>query len=129
MRGWDGLDDDTEGLAEEPDEADWRSPDLGSCCSCESTGPSVRNILMLPQLAPIPGRGWGCVQCGPSRDGAVAVVCDACLESKADLRFACRGWPGEDGRVPIGDLAGAHRHDERFHAAELAVRRGDDRGN
>jgi hypothetical protein len=106
---WDGEDD---GPPED-------GPDLGPCCACERTGPSVRNVLMLHRLAPIAGRGWGCLECGATMDGAVAVVCDDCLESDAPLRFACLGWPGADGRVPIDDLVGTHDHDLSRHP-ELA---------
>lgn len=101
--------------------SDWRMPDLGPCCACPAIGPIVRNILMLPQKSPTPGRGWGCLLpgCNLPQDGAVAVVCDPCLESKAPLISACRGWPGEaDGRVPIGELVGEQVHDEVAHRAD-----------
>ena len=90
-------------------------PDLGACCVCEASGPSVRNVLMLGQRSPTPGKGWGCLECGAPSDGAIAVVCDACLDGGRDLRFACVGWPGVDGRVPISALSGAHDHDEARH--------------
>jgi len=70
----------------------------------------VRNVILLTKLAPISGRGWGCIVCGLPPNGAVAVVCDACLEANAPLRFACRGRPGSDGRVPIEELAGDFDH-------------------
>jgi len=90
---------------------DWapEAPDLGPCCVCLRTGSEVRNLLMLERKAPMPGRGWGCFTCGLPFDGAVAVVCDGCLH--APLRFACRGYPAEDGRVPIESLTGSHQHD------------------
>ena len=97
---------------------DWQQPDLGPCCSCARVGPSVRNILMLSQKAPIAGHGWGCLLCGLPSDGAVAVVCDTCLASDAKLAYACRGYPGADGRVPIEDLTGEHVHDEAVHRAD-----------
>jgi len=106
-----------------------QAPDLGPCCACMAVGPSVRNVLMLAQKAPIAGRGWGCLLAGCSlpSDGAVAVVCDGCLESEADLVYACRGWPGEDGRIPIGDLVGEQVHEEAAHRAdETETREGVD---
>ncbi len=92
---------------------------LGSCCVCESTV-DVYSIVILHQKAPMLGRGWGCVVCGLPSDGAIAVVCEACVsafQSVCDppLRFACRGYPGTDGRVPIESLAGTHDHDLSRH--------------
>lgn len=90
-------------------------PDLGPCCSCEKTGPDVRNILMLNLESPTPGRGWGCLVCDLPQNGDVAVVCDACLDAESELRFACRGYPGQDGRVPIEELITPFKHDESRH--------------
>lgn len=95
--------------------------DLGSCCVC-STISGVRTILMLDALSPIPGRGWGCFVCDLPRNGAVAVLCDACTdqwqastEALPRLRFACRGYPASDGRAPIGAITGTFHHDPRKH--------------
>jgi hypothetical protein len=91
---------------------------LGPCCVCEKTGPDVRNIIMLNQLAPTPGKGWGCFVCGLPQNGAIAVVCDDCLErlgQDLELKFACRGYPGKDGRVPIEALQGEIHHNELKH--------------
>lgn len=85
---------------------------LGPCCVCE-TLIGVRNILMLGQKSPTPGHGWGCVQCGLPADGASAVVCDMCLEKP--LKFACSGYPGIDGRIPIEELSGEMEHDYPKH--------------
>lgn len=94
-------------------------PGLGPCCVCERVGPSVRNVLMLSKRSPIPGRGWGCFACGLPEDGASAVLCDACMptdgEPMPELRFACRGYPDTDGRVPYAELEGEFHHDRRFH--------------
>jgi len=86
--------------------------DLGPCCVCEApTG--ARNILMLRSKAPIAGHGWGCMVCDLSMDGAVAVVCDGCVGQP--LKFACRGYPQTDGRIPIAELTGTHDHDLARH--------------
>jgi hypothetical protein len=68
---------------------------------------------MLDQKSPLLGKGWGCVQCGLPSDGASAVVCDDCLEKP--LKFACQGYPGTDGRIPIEQLAGKMEHDYVQH--------------
>jgi hypothetical protein len=86
--------------------------DLGPCCVCETTT-DVHNVLMLRAKAPIAGHGWGCVVCDLPSDGAVAVVCDACVGQP--LKFACRGYPASDGRIPIGELTGTHEHDLARH--------------
>lgn len=79
--------------------------DLGACCACEKSGPDVRNVMMLDRRGPSPGKGWGCLVCGLPLDGAVAVLCDSCLEAKAEIRFVCAGYPAQDGRMPIEELA------------------------
>jgi len=96
--------------------------DLGPCCACEKRGKSVRNVLMLNAKSPIRKRGWGCAVCHLPPDGALAVVCDACLTAKRELRFACRGYPGTDGRVHIKDLKGSHEHDMSKHPEEQELK-------
>lgn len=86
---------------------------LGSCCACELTGPSVRHLIALPRRAPIPGTGWECTQCGQPADGAIAVLCTACLYGSVPIRFAIRGYPGSPDRTPIADL-GTERFDHRM---------------
>ena len=85
---------------------------LGPCCACGGRD-HVRNVMMLPFKAPIPGRGWGCVQCGLSMDGAV--VCDACAETDQEVLYACDGYVKDEGRILISDLREPHRHDESKH--------------
>lgn len=94
---------------------------LGTCCCCGGTE-AVVNVVLLAQKSPTPGKGWACLQCGLSPDGALAVVCEGCLGAAGSmeavlprLRWACRGYPATDGRVPIGTLAGSHEHDESQH--------------
>ena len=93
--------------------------DLGPCCACRQRGPTVRNIVMLTFRAPLPGRGWGCFQCGLPSDGAIAVLCDRCLESSAPILDACAGYPASGGRVPRESLDIPFDHDMRFHEDEL----------
>lgn len=57
-----------------PEEGPEEKVSLGPCCACGHEGPEVRNIMMLNRLCPIPGRGWGCVQCGIPMDYATAVL-------------------------------------------------------
>lgn len=73
---------------------------------------------MLPKKAPEPGTGWGCVVCGLSADGAVAVVCDRCLESKKPIQSAIKGFAKSGQRVPVTSLVGEHKHNEQLHKLE-----------
>jgi hypothetical protein len=79
----------------------------------------VRNIMMLDVRCLVPGHGWGCVVCNLPPDGASAVLCDPCLRkyrNGSTLRFACRGWPADDGRAPLARFSQRFEHDERLHA-------------
>lgn len=93
--------------------------DLGGCCACRKRGPAVRNIMTLPFRSPTPGFGWGCIVCGLPNDGAVAVLCDACLKADAPIRDVCHGYPKENRRTARESLKEAFDHDMRFHAGEL----------
>lgn len=90
---------------------------IGRCCACGQRK-QLRNIMMLPVKAPMIGRGWGCVVCGLSNDGAIAVLCDACLEVDAEILYACDGYAKDEGRIPIDALTEVHRHDESKHLDE-----------
>ena len=92
--------------------------DLGTCCACETTGESVRNLVFLPELAPVAGTGWGCVVCGLGADGAMAVICDACLDSHAEIRFAMSGLAIGRLRIKRSMLEGVHEHNQERHRTE-----------
>jgi hypothetical protein len=93
-------------------------PTLGSCCIC-GADQQVRNIMMLDVKNQVPGHGWGCLICNLPADGASAVLCDRCLElfqeGKAKIKYACRGYPAIEGRVPIEELSIPHEHDHDLH--------------
>lgn len=98
---------------------------LGPCCACGGTE-GVRTIVALKQKAPVPGRGWGCVVCDLPADGAVAVVCDACMEAKVEIKWACAGYPAEGKRVAVAELSGVHEHDlakHRYYEQKAALNR------
>lgn len=92
---------------------------LGPCCHCAKR-PAV-TLVMLAKKAPIAGRGWGNPTC-PCRlppDGALAVLCELCHakfeKSEFKPRYACRGFPATDGRIPYGQLRGRHAHKRTLH--------------
>jgi len=93
--------------------------DFGPCCACEGLE-NVRNVLMLHVKGITPGKGWGCFVCGLPADGAVTVLCDSCMESKAKPRFAVDGYAIEKRRIPIEQLTVPHEHDLSKHR-ELRV--------
>jgi hypothetical protein len=96
---------------------------LGPCCQCEGSK-DVRTIIMLDGLlAPISGRGHGCLQCGLPPNGAIFVLCDACCDMYETEwftpKFACCGYPGTDGRIPYQELkSGNTDHDMSKHPGE-----------
>lgn len=97
------------------------SPYMGTCCTCGKDGPDVRNVMMLHFRAPVPATGWGCVVCGLPPDGAVAVLCDGCLDRVSDgegkIVFACAGYAGENRRVKVDTLTEKFDHDLSKHEA------------
>jgi len=90
------------------------TPDLGPCCACGSTF-DVRNIMCMPFKSPEPGYGWGCMQCGLPLDGAVAFICDTCLETNAEIKFIAVGPAAEHRRAPMPTDAEPFDHDESKH--------------
>lgn len=94
-------------------------PRLGACCNCGIEDRTVRNVIMLSQRSPEPGIGcWGCLTCDLEQAGAVAVLCDACLEeSHGHPKSICLGSPGDNRRLPIQQLDPAvFDHDRSKHA-------------
>jgi hypothetical protein len=76
--------------------------------------------VMLDQRAPKPGFGWGCVVCDLPPDGAVAVLCDACIGQP--IQFVCYGYPVENARVALEDLPFVEfKHDPVKHVEHDAA--------
>lgn len=77
---------------------------FGTCCSCGGTD-SVRNVMCLNKRSPY-GFGWGCMQCGLPAEGAIAVICDECLEAEAPIREVIKGEAFKGERFPYEETAG-----------------------
>jgi hypothetical protein len=75
--------------------------DFGPCCCCGGDDGTVRNLIMIPRRAPIPGTGWGCVQCGLPMDGAYYVACDDCADIGRPPVAVCEGYPADKRRMPL----------------------------
>lgn len=96
--------------------------DFGPCCNCGVEGRQVRNVIFLPYESPSPGMGWGCFVCNLPPNGAIAVMCDGCLDAEAPILYACLGRPAEGkGRVPLSEIEHApFEHELTPHLAEYA---------
>lgn len=81
----------------------------GICCAC-GENKQLRNIVTLKKKARVPGHGWGCVACHLPNDGAIAAICDDCVESKAEIRYACNGALLSGLRVPVSLLTEPFDH-------------------
>ncbi len=88
--------------------------DLGTCCACQNPDKHVRNIISLPFRTPY-GFGWGCFQCGLPTEGAIAVVCDECLKSNAEIREFVKGEALKHQRAPMSELTEPFEHDLSKH--------------
>jgi len=64
--------------------------DLGNCCACLGTQ-NVNNIMCMPFEGPPGFQGWGCMICGIPTRGAIAVLCDTCVELGAVPRYIVGG--------------------------------------
>ncbi len=96
--------------------------DLGACCICEKNDATVVNVLAMHFRAPIDGTGWGCSQCKRPSNGALAVICDECMEKyegKIDtsLKFVIKGYPAKRKRIAIElvDTSIRFEHDMSQH--------------
>ena len=94
---------------------------LGSCCACRSVRYGHGAVVMHDKRGPVPGTGWGCVVCDLPMDGAISVICDSCLESKAKIVEVIDGYASLNLRVPIESLsAEPFQHDPVKHEMEAA---------
>ena len=91
----------------------------GPCCACEKAGPH-RNIVMMHFTSPIEGVGWGCVICGLPADGAVAVLCDDCIEEGRqhqgdEIKSVVLGYPENGERIGVDE----YQHRDFDHSPDL----------
>ena len=79
---------------------------LGACCNCGRQDESVRNIIFVDMRSPEPGIGcWGCLICDLDQAGAVAVLCDECMENSKGVPLnVCLGSPADNRRFPRSQL-------------------------
>lgn len=93
-------------------------PMLGPCCVCRKPGRHA-NVMCLDFEAPAGFKGWGCIICNKPQRGAVAVYCNACVDTKqpADAVDICGGtYVTDKVRVPLeGYVRVPFSHDEKLH--------------
>lgn len=91
----------------------------GTCCVCgceSSPEHPVRNFICLGFKHPSPGHGWGCAVCGLPPDGAIAVICDRCLEEENfNFKEICGGFGKDESRLPFPQNPEKFEHDESKH--------------
>jgi hypothetical protein len=87
---------------------------FGPCCACEKDEGEIKNIVMLNQKGPMSGKGWGCLVCGLPPEGAVASLCDECMELGRPIKYAIADFETK-ARVPIESLGAEHDHDWSKH--------------
>lgn len=98
-----------------PDDGCIEAGAFGPCCACGRPDPTVRNLVSLPFEAPAGvGVVWGCKVCGlmPGR-GAVAILCDACVEAGRKITQIIGGTRATDKMrlpVPPQDAQVPHYH-------------------
>jgi hypothetical protein len=89
------------------------------CCACEKTEGDIKNIVLLKQKLPKPGKGWGCLQCGLPFEGAVAALCNECVDLGRPIRFAIVSYDSTE-RIPIAELGEEFDHDKSKHPEPAA---------
>ena len=92
----------------------------GSCCVCEKPDTEL-NVFQMDYKNPVPSESaWGCFTCNLPMEGAVAVVCDECVEAFPDEEI----WDkilflmdGATRRIPVPDVKDriSHEHDLSEH--------------
>lgn len=106
---------------------DW-STDVDWSDLCEPTDymGDLRNFVTLPKLASITGVGcWGNLVIHMPNIGAMALVCDSCVEEGREIRFAINGPPQLGLRVSIDELEPLPEFWES-RLRDLAEREGED---
>lgn len=110
----DRLDGLVDRIAELDDATRWQD---GCCCACGRIVSDLQNLLMMPFRAPEGFPGWGCVTCGLPSAGAIAVVCNACVDRGAEPQMIAGGRYALEGkRIKLQGFARIpHDHDLKRH--------------
>jgi hypothetical protein len=84
--------------------------EMGRCCACGCENETVCNVILTGLILPPKYRGQragsGCLVCGQPFDEAVAIICDKCLESRAEFEEIRLGGSLAGQYIPFADLPG-----------------------
>ena len=91
--------------------------DYGTCCVCESEM-EICFIIQLDYKVESES-GWGCVKCGLSPQGAIALVCSDCVDKFGEgIEDQIKHlMDGKKGRLPVPPVEKRipHGHDLSLH--------------
>ena len=95
---------------------------VGTCCACRQEVTWLRTIILLGFRAPTrEGErrigGWGCAVCSLPAEGAVAFVCDPCVDAGREILDYVAGDPRDGRRGPVSELTEPFAHDMTLHPA------------
>lgn len=105
-------------VEDDPDYNELEEVDYGPCCACNRQDQTVRNFLLIEIKTPVPGTRWGCLICNLPADGAIAVVCDACLNAERTPISIAYGYPEEKKRCFINASSEEFKHKDIPHGDE-----------
>lgn len=91
--------------------------EFGTCCACESEM-EICGIVQLDYKVESES-GWGCVQCGLSTEGAMAIVCGDCYDKYGEdiedqIKYLMNGKKGRISVPPVENRV-THEHNLSLH--------------
>lgn len=90
--------------------------DFGACCACLLRKPveQVQTLVLIDRRTPY-GDGWGCLQCHLPEEGAIAVLCNECVEGQVQIRQFIKGKVLSHERAPFAELTEPFEHRPAYH--------------
>ena len=88
----------------------------GACCICEAETADVQNIIMLDYKTRSESV-WGCYVCWLPFEGAVACVCDTCIEKYDNVEAEIKFLMDSHRRIPVPPVEERvlHQHNLSLH--------------
>jgi len=77
----------------------------GPCCACRRVFVYLRHVVCMTFRAPEGAldKGWGCVVCAIPSHGALAVVCDECMNAQRPILDVCADYVRNPARALVTD--------------------------
>lgn len=99
----------------------------GPCCGCGAPDVPRANLVMYDFVAPEGFNGWACVLCDLPPHGAIAILCDTCVEGQVEPRFICGGTYATEGvRVSLDGYERKPFHHDTSKHPELQYQAPDE---